>query len=994
MRWSFLIAALLVAAFGVYVLVLPSSIPSQPAANLPVPTPRMPELAQSGSIIGPGQGAWVKRIDRRGRLALRFRASEYTPVDGHDILVKHPEADFFLSDGQILHVIGTTGTIPDPAAGSQQIENLRGMNTEPPSRGVLQDVRIELLPRMGAEPVLSVELPNVAFDDDTSRIYTEGYEDASGRRVEGDQVPITVRGEDYEFDGRGLTVRWSEADNKLQSLEVAHGGRLMIKHPSKFGDFGKHARASDPLAALMLASSDPAAAAEVIDAATTQSGEKDNPHLYRASFDKEVRIFQGNRQVATADVMNVEFLVGESDDEERPATRPATRPRKIATTKPRIRKAKASSSSATEDDPFVIHWTGRLRIEPTEQRDAGMEVGDATVELTGSPVSVWQENATLMGTSLWYRTSDSGLRIEGTPAQPVKIEGADGFSLETGSIRFDRDAKRAVLTGGAARLPVESEKDSQTLAARWSDRCELHFLDGELTMDRAEIYGDVAISHPRLRLTSDALRMQFDGHKSADGKPQLRTIAATGGAVCTLPREGGTDQTLAGDQIALEAATSPDGRLYPRTIAAEGNVRATGGGQEIRAGQLLATLRLAEAATTRPSDQSHNVGAEDLELQSLTLDGGVQITGEDGFAARGDRLDVQDDRIELHGAPAHVSDGESELEGPVVQLLPGEKKAGVLGPGRLRAARAGGDVMEMTWSRDARLDGGRNEARVVGDVRTTLPGASGSVMTAGGGEMVLALADKPQEPEEAEPAATRPSDPRGVQELAEKAAFLRDKQIASVVLRNDVVLHSSSQDEAGNVVLSLDLFAGSIEHDVPTRGVTIPGPGRLLYVDQRTGKEKRADGAGAAPAVRGTTGFEWKGRFAYDDAGQTARMSDGVVIVHEPQGQEGDRYRLEADTVAAELEPSADPQNSSDDLKMSLRRVLAEGNLVLTGPKEMSIAASTIEYDPNTGWLTARGAPEAPVRFTNAEGTTMVEVARVNLETGDLDVKGITGRTR
>src|SRR5204863_1117726 len=85
-----------------------------------------------------------------------------------------------------------------------------------------------------AAPTLDIDMNNAAFDNESFRIFTEGYTDEHGKRIEADQVKVTVRGK-YEFDGRGLTIRWNDRDRRLELLEIAHGERLVIKEPGALG---------------------------------------------------------------------------------------------------------------------------------------------------------------------------------------------------------------------------------------------------------------------------------------------------------------------------------------------------------------------------------------------------------------------------------------------------------------------------------------------------------------------------------------------------------------------------------------------------------------------------------------------------------------------------------------------------------------------------------------------------------------------------------------
>src|SRR3712207_3476368 len=103
-----------------------------------------------------------------------------------------------------------------------------GAAAQMPSRGRLDDARRQLAETADAPaPMLDMTMPNAAFDNESFRIYTEGYTDKDGTQVPPDQVKVTVRGK-YEFDGRGLTIRWNDRDRRLELLEVAHGERLVI----------------------------------------------------------------------------------------------------------------------------------------------------------------------------------------------------------------------------------------------------------------------------------------------------------------------------------------------------------------------------------------------------------------------------------------------------------------------------------------------------------------------------------------------------------------------------------------------------------------------------------------------------------------------------------------------------------------------------------------------------------------------------------------------
>src|SRR5207249_1197380 len=140
-----------------------------------------------------------------------------------------------------------------------------------PTRGKLHNVIVSVFDPVDApEPTITAKMNNAAFDTDNFRIATESYVDEHGNTVEADQVPVVVRGRDYDFDGRGLVIRWNERDRKLQLLEIAHGESLTVKNASALSPAGAFSRgpATRPAARgghpgdeipqpVMLASADP-----------------------------------------------------------------------------------------------------------------------------------------------------------------------------------------------------------------------------------------------------------------------------------------------------------------------------------------------------------------------------------------------------------------------------------------------------------------------------------------------------------------------------------------------------------------------------------------------------------------------------------------------------------------------------------------------------------------------------------------------------------------
>src|SRR5213595_2248099 len=68
-------------------------------------------LPTSGEGFGPGERVWWNRYDAKGERTSRIRVSRYKPLKDGRFFVNDPECDFFLSNGQMLHIEGKTGYI-------------------------------------------------------------------------------------------------------------------------------------------------------------------------------------------------------------------------------------------------------------------------------------------------------------------------------------------------------------------------------------------------------------------------------------------------------------------------------------------------------------------------------------------------------------------------------------------------------------------------------------------------------------------------------------------------------------------------------------------------------------------------------------------------------------------------------------------------------------------------------------------------------------------
>src|SRR4051794_27975261 len=137
------------------------------APALPPPTTG-PSTDQS--VLHSGNDVWVETFDEKtAQVASRFRVSRYDPQADGTVNVTDPQAEFFMTGGQMVRIEGSHGKVIMPADAAKSATS-KGPNA-PPSRGELYNVTISQFPPQNhRHPALVCKVNNVSFDNDTFRI--------------------------------------------------------------------------------------------------------------------------------------------------------------------------------------------------------------------------------------------------------------------------------------------------------------------------------------------------------------------------------------------------------------------------------------------------------------------------------------------------------------------------------------------------------------------------------------------------------------------------------------------------------------------------------------------------------------------------------------------------------------------------------------------------------------------------------------------------------
>src|SRR5205823_5416781 len=124
----------------------------------------------------------------------------------------------------------------------------------------------------------------------------------------------------------------------------------------------------------------------------------------------------------------------------------------------------------------------------------------------------------------------------------------------------------------------------------WTRTCRLFFVGATqeaMTIERAELDGDVNIDHPQIKGRSDALELAFapttapapaqpsaTAHQTTRPAVTLRDLTATSAVHYVLTDSQQKQSTIDCTRLVVATAESDDKKLYPKSIDAEGGVHA------------------------------------------------------------------------------------------------------------------------------------------------------------------------------------------------------------------------------------------------------------------------------------------------------------------------------------------------------------------------------------------------------------------------------------
>ncbi|MGD0464732.1 MAG: hypothetical protein ABSB74_19785 [Tepidisphaeraceae bacterium] len=995
-----------------------------------------PVSGDQNALIKAGTGAWVKQFDQKGQLYYQFKSDYYDPQPDGTVKVTHPVIQFFLSDSQVLQIEGEDGNIRFAPGTDKGV--MSNSPTDPPRYGNLRNVDVKIFPSPAQQAQnaadMTMTLTNAQFDNDTYSLFTQEYPLADGKVVHADEVPVTVRAKDFSFNGSGLLMYWNDVDKQLKSLEIAHATDLTVYNSGAFSTQSAPAAAASPTVgpaapATAPATVAPTPATPVVGSAAPPQAEVTR-HRYLATFFDRVRVIQAGEELIHADRMDADFITksGRSSAAEN-SPPPATAPATAASSATPATNPAASPATAPSAQPMHIHWAGKMLMVPNDQAGAPpLADGKAIIHFAGAPVLLHQAGADPQQwvdarcADLKFHTADSSALLTGDVV--LKQTKAGVVSAITGqSMNFSKLNHLATFDGpGQVKLPDPNDPKS-VLTAAYGRSCRVHFYDidnSQMQIERADLAGNVVVDHPRFHLTArDDVALQFDAMRGADAhkssSPPLRRITAIGNADCIVHEANQRDRRIAGRQLQLFRDPGPDGTLYAKTIVCDGSVQAVQDDQALTAEHLQIGLLPAPAKSKAKSE-------EEVALDKLIASTNVVITGKDSSSASADELYVEmadgHPHVTLVGSPSQdalVKNKTSSMTGPLIHLSPHDQTASIDGPGTFQGLAQPKDPrqkpcpLKLSWLQKATLDGKANQVLVIGGVSAASDAPGSSHDSARCDHILATLVDVPPAAHSAHsPAATQPD----ASAYGADADFLKNKQIQTLSLRaedadssptagREAQVQSYVTDAGGYLLHQYDLLSRRIDYDVPSKRLTVPGPGEIFAKEQSPPTTAPSVETGSSIGGRGMTSIQWQKRFIYDDAGHSAVIDGGVTIVHWTDAAKPQQVRLDhADIVQVEFEgPSAARPNVADIDEAPDRRVkwLTATGAMTVRTTDKTIYCGEFDFDPGQQLLTCRGGQLGKVTVVddkNLDGGTCAE-AIFNLKTNELrKMTDVTGQGR
>jgi lipopolysaccharide export system protein LptA len=1016
---------------------------------------------QRGSTANSASDVRVEVTDEAdGSIVAVLTADKMVPTSETDFAVTEPRVTRFLDDGQTVFARSDTADVHVPRGQERPDQGTMHGNVEvrlfdPPPSGEKVDVTRD-------HPAMVAELESLRFDSTLGQISTES--------------PIRITGDGYEMQGVGMEWLMNVADSSLNSMRIARGEFARYTPPAPIdpevdADASPSGQPESPPDAVER----PDNAAKPVPVDPTKKPAPTKPkapapvkpdapaplvRLYRIDFVDQVVLTRGSHEaradrlslwVRTIDNALPKGAVPQIMDTTRHSALTGVPfgpglARALAAFVPAVSQPDAAQpADAATPIPAEIRWAGPMIITP---------IDDVPVQLTGGNHVFLRLSAEETGEVVLTDSVTGSVvrcaRVDYAATTQVAVLGHDGDvgemgvtllspSAERGDLRVRLDTTSVDLGAGTfeVRGAGEALNADQEQSLVWSRHAsgDLVVQDGKVVgIERALIEGAVRVGSAEGFASGDELDASFD---SIDGAVAIRRAVFSGRALAG----GSKGETLESDwlEIIFEPGAAIEGekaRPVPNLVTAHGNVVARQPDSITRGESLVAELE----------PDGKRVVASRVEMV-----GPVTFEREDEHGTRQTahaiRLVARPQRkvVNLFGTdeiPAKVTNAGTRIKGKEIHLDGDQRKVEVFGPGRLTNADGddpdGRRLLDLTWTIDMALDDGGGIIDGRGKVHAVFATDEFSRDTIDAHRLRVLLVPAGAGAKLAGDALSEgQGEWNGMQDRVRRFdawgsvlfeddgvdAIIRSRRYGEGGMGGGVV----GGVDRGPIVKAMNLSGARIVGERTMGGeatdtLTVPGPGRLLVMDETpenaedsavvgtaavASNERDSPSGGEADSqdMRGAGLFDWDGSMKVDRGTGRFEMIENVRVSHK-RSADGSLLYLVADQITGSFlltttqddAGSAEPDMNADNAKKmlgdsglgDLEKATVSGN-VYARWQGRELLADRVIYNAAAGTVRAEADDDSRLTIIESARAAVVHAraATWSMSTGEGKLEGV-----